>query len=57
MQTIVGTAWYMAPEVLKEKYNEKCDIWSAGNKNSLPFFLGVILFILLAGYPPFFGKN
>ena len=42
-----GTAYYIAPEVLRKQYNEKCDIWSCG----------VILYIFLCGRPPFSGKN
>jgi calcium-dependent protein kinase len=30
MRSVVGTIWYMAPEVYKHDYTEKCDIWSAG---------------------------
>ena len=47
MDSQIGTMYFMSPEIIKGSYNEKCDIWS----------LGVILYFLLCGYPPFVGAN
>ena len=47
MKSKVGTLYYISPEIIKGNYDEKCDIWACG----------VILYILLCGYPPFNGSS
>ena len=46
-QRVIGSYYYMAPEVTLRDYNEKCDLWSCG----------VILYMLLSGRPPFGGSS
>ena len=47
MHTMVGTPYYVAPEVLRQNYGKECDLWS----------LGVIMYAVLSGFPPFNGES
>ena len=44
---IMGTSYYMAPEVMEKDYDERCDVWG----------LGVMLYIMTTASPPFQGSS
>lgn len=47
MSSKAGTPAYVSPEVLQGHYNLDCDMWAAG----------CVLYVMIAGYPPFYGSN
>jgi calcium-dependent protein kinase len=47
MTTKIGTPYYVSPEVIEGSYDKICDLWS----------IGVIVYIMLGGYPPFNADN
>jgi calcium-dependent protein kinase len=46
-RAVVGSIYYIAPEVILKKYGKECDMWS----------LGVILYMFIVGHAPFDGKS
>ena len=44
---VTGTVYYCSPEVIKDKYDFECDEWACG----------IMMYILLTGYPPFTGED
>lgn len=47
LTTLVGTPYYVAPDLFLDSYDERCDYWS----------VGVMMYVMLSGEPPFYAEN
>jgi len=47
MDSVLGTCYYVAPEVIDGPYDTRCDLWS----------LGIVTYMLLCGVPPYWGRS
>jgi len=47
MGSLVGTPYYVAPEVIRGKYGPECDVWS----------IGIMMYCMLSGKVPFTGET
>ena len=47
MKTLIGSSYYISPDILMRSYDRGCDVWATG----------ILSYILLCGYPPFDGDN
>ena len=47
LTALVGSPFYVAPEVLNAQYGKECDLWS----------LGIMMFTMIAGTYPFYGRT
>ena len=47
LHNVSGTPYYMSPQQVAQDYNKSCDLWS----------VGVVIYVMLYGYPPFYADD